>query len=183
MGAPMMPSPMNPTFAISSLLRLSMRISRRRAPRASQVPRAFRTSACTRSQSTLVADRLEVTKQEAVINLAGARLVPTRIVGHLDVPDRAQVRLHRRRELTFHPLCVIDVVLDEQVVRAGRLDELQCLPGPPQVKPGNVEGVDRLDQEPDPCALELLRGEAQVGDEGGIEAFPVTFLARCPLGS
>jgi hypothetical protein len=40
-----------------------------------------------------VADAVEVREQELVVDLARARLVAARVVGHLDVPDARQVLL------------------------------------------------------------------------------------------
>ena len=64
----------------------------------------------------LVADAVEVREHEGVVDLARARLVAPRIVGELHMPDACQVLGKRRRELAFHALGVVDVVLNEQVV-------------------------------------------------------------------
>src|SRR5689334_4627270 len=56
----------------------------------------------------VVADRIEETEEERVVDLAGAGLVAPRIVGQLHMLDQRQVRLDRVRELAFHPLHVVD---------------------------------------------------------------------------
>src|SRR3954451_17534013 len=67
----------------------------------------------------VVADVVEMAEQERVIDFTGSRLVAARIVGKLDMGDPGQVLLDRAGEIAFHDLHVIDVVLDEDIVRAG----------------------------------------------------------------
>jgi hypothetical protein len=60
---------------------------------------------------------------------------------------------------------MVDVVLDEQVRRTGIADQVERLPCPREEEAGNVERVDRLDQQPDPGARQLVCGETQVRNE------------------
>src|SRR5918995_5075281 len=71
----------------------------------------------------VVADPVEVAEQERVVDFARTRLVSARIVGKLDMGDPRQVLLDRAGEIAFHDLHVIDVVLDEDFVRAGLVDQ------------------------------------------------------------
>src|SRR5690606_21597447 len=66
-------------------------------------------------------DELE---HEGVVDLARARLVAARVVGQLNVGDAALVLLEGVGQFAFHALGVVDVVLDEQVVRADLVDDL-----------------------------------------------------------
>src|SRR3954447_313738 len=63
-----------------------------------------------------IADRVEMAEQEGKVDLAGAGLVTTWIVGELDVRDLRQIFLHGTGEIALHDLHVIDVVLDKQIV-------------------------------------------------------------------
>ncbi len=116
-----------------------------------------------------VADAVEMLEQEGVVDLASARLVTPGVVGQLDVGDARQVLLHRRGQLAFHALHVIDVVLQEQVVAAHLVHKGQRLRRAVQVKAGNVEGVDRLDQQTDAVGAKLPGGVTQVADQGGAQ--------------
>ena len=66
-------------------------------------------------------------EQERIVDFAGARLVAAGIVGELDMRDPRQVLLHRAGEIALHDLHVIDVVLQEEIVRADLVDELERL--------------------------------------------------------
>ena len=78
---------------------------------------------------------------------------------------RGEVRFDRAREIALHDLHVIDVVLQEEVVRADFVDDVERLLRAREIEAGNVARVDRLDQEPDAGVLQLQRGELQVRDE------------------
>ncbi len=58
-----------------------------------------------------------------------------------------EIRPERVGELAFHPLHVVDVVLDEEVVGAGGGDDVQRLTGSRQEEARYVERVDGLDQQ------------------------------------
>ena len=170
-GAPMMPRPMKPSLKgcgrhVVSLGRFSARASRSSQPRPASVLLAGLYSQPTQPR---VADAVEVREQEAVVDLAGARLVAARVVGELHVRDARQVLLQRRGQLAFHALRVVDVVLHVRVVGADLVEDRQRLRRAAQVEAGDVEGVDRLDQQPDARLLQLGRGVAQVGDEGAAQ--------------
>src|SRR3546814_1564327 len=62
----------------------------------------------------------------------------------------------------LHHLHVIDVVLEGEVVGAHCIDDRQRLRRRREVDSGDVDGVDRLDEQPDAGLLGLLGGKAQV---------------------
>jgi hypothetical protein len=101
-------------------------------------------------------------EQEGIVDLSGAGLVAAGIVGELDVGDPAEMFLQAARDVALHHLHVVDVVLHEQIARADVADELNGLLGPVQEEAGNIEGVDRLDQEPDLFPRERGRGIPQI---------------------
>src|SRR5258708_27269746 len=105
-------------------------------------------------------------KQDLAVDLAGTGLVATWVVGDLHVRDAREVAAQGRSELSLHALRVVDVVLDEEVVRAHLAGDRERLGGAAQVEAGDVPGVDRLDQELDARLLELACGEAQDADGG-----------------
>src|SRR4051794_41051133 len=81
------------------------------------------------SDPATIADRVEVTKQERIVDLAGAGLVAAGIVGQLHMRDAAKMLLQAACDVAFHDLHVIDVVLDKEIVRADIADELRRLLG------------------------------------------------------
>ncbi len=113
-----------------------------------------------------VADAVQVLEQEGVIHLAGAGLVAARVVGKLHMANARQVLLRRGGQFTFHALGVVQVVLHEGVVCANLVEDRYRLLGAVEVEARDVEGVDRLDQQPQPGLFQLGRGKAQVLDEG-----------------
>src|SRR5207302_5478144 len=76
----------------------------------------------------VVAVRIDEAEQEAIVDLAGARLVAAGIVGELQMRDLRQTPLDRVCELAFHPLHVIDVVLQVQIARADVAHHIERLP-------------------------------------------------------
>ena len=104
-------------------------------------------------------------EQEAVVDLAGARFVAPWIVGQLDMVDVWQVRLHRARQITFHDLHVVDVVLQEQVGAAHFVLNRQRLRRVVQVEARNVAGVDSFHHQLDAHRLQFVSGVFEVGDE------------------
>jgi len=75
------------------------------------------------------------------------------------------VLLDRRGQLTFHALCVVDVVLQEYVVPAHLAEEVDGLRRAGKIELGNIERVDRLDQQVQSALLEFLRCVAQILDK------------------
>ena len=63
--------------------------------------------------------------------------------------DAAEVALDRRRQITFHDLHVVDVVLQKQIVRADVVDDVERLLRAVEEEAWNVPRVARLDQQPD----------------------------------
>ena len=84
----------------------------------------------------------------------------------MDVRDRLQMALDACREIAFHDLHVIDVVLYKQVAGADRFDDFQRLSRAAQEEVGDVTRVDGFDEQLDSGGLESSGGEPQVGDEG-----------------
>jgi hypothetical protein len=64
-----------------------------------------------------------------------------------------RLRLDGGGQFALHALHVIDVVLEEQVVRAGGAMMSSACAVPVRKKPGNVEGVDRFDQQAMPASF------------------------------
>ena len=114
----------------------------------------------------LVADAVEVREQEGVVDLARTRFVAPRVVGDLDVRDARDVLAHRRRQFAFIALRVVDVVLQEEVVRAHFLDDRDRLVGLVEPEARDVVVVDRFDQQLDAHFLQRGGGKTQVLDEG-----------------
>ena len=89
-------------------------------------------------------------EQPRVVDLARARLVAARVVGELDVADAREVlaAAWRRARLpcAARGRCR---TARSRLSRADLVDERQRLVGAVQVEAGDVEGVDRLDQQPD----------------------------------
>ena len=162
-------------------------LSGRRASCARMPAEAFdgrRRAACIRSRSSRVAERVEMAEQEGVVDLAGARLVAAGIVGELHMGDARQVPLHGRGELAFHALHVVDVVLQEQIVRADLVDQLQRLLGAVQEEAGNVEVLIGSISSRMPCLLQRVGGKAQVLDQRLVQlARGRRRRARCRPGS
>ena len=104
-------------------------------------------------------------EQERVVDLARARLVSSRVVGQLHVADPWQQTFDRRCEIPFHDLHMVDVVLEVEIVRADRIDDVDRLLRAVQVEAGNVARITGLDQQRDPGALELRRREPQVAHQ------------------
>src|SRR5690242_13917227 len=67
------------------------------------------------SHPATIADRIEMTKQERIVDLARSRLIAAGIVGKLDMGDARQMLLRGASDIALHDLHVINVVLDEEV--------------------------------------------------------------------
>ena len=76
---------------------------------------------------TRITNAVQMLEQEAIVDLPGSRLVAPWVVRQLDVVDLFQVRGHGARQVAFHDLHVVDVVLQEQVVAADLLANRQGL--------------------------------------------------------
>ena len=109
-----------------------------------------------------IADLVEMSKQERIIDFASARLVAAGIVGELDMRNTREMLLHRSRYIALHYLHVVDIVLNKQIIRSDIGDDLNGLLCPVQEKAGNVTGVDRLDQKSNALAREGVRRESQI---------------------
>ena len=104
-------------------------------------------------------------EQPRVVDFAGTRLVATGVIGKLDVSDTRQVLGDGIAQFTFHALCVVDVVLDEQIVGTDLIDDFKRLRRPTQEETRDVVGIDRLDQQFDPGGFQLVGSKAQVVDK------------------
>src|SRR6476620_7558734 len=115
-------------------------------------------------------------EEKCVVNLTGSRFVASRIVGELHVRYQRKIRLDRAREIAFHDLHMVDVVLQKEVVGTDFVDDLQRLPRARQVKTRNIAGIDRLDEQLDSGFLELQRRELEIADE--CRALPIFSRTR-----
>jgi type 1 glutamine amidotransferase len=123
---------------------------------------------------TRVAEAIDVVQQRAEVDRTRSRLVPSRHVGELQVPDARQQPFDRRGDVPLHDLHVVDVVLQLQVVRSDRVDDLDCLRGPAQEESRKITGVDRLDEQPDAGRLQARCGipeilHQRVAGRGGVD--------------
>src|SRR5437867_8672731 len=106
-GDPMIPSPMNP-ISMWSPRCLLLFDAVCRAPAEAVAGLAFRFVLA--ADPAVVADRVQESEQESIVDLAGAGFVAAWVVGELEVRDARQILLNGVGELAFHPLHVIDVV-------------------------------------------------------------------------
>src|SRR5262249_32396669 len=109
-----------------------------------------------------IAALVDMLKEKTVVDLAGARFVAPRIVGNLYVSNPRQILRDRGGELTLAALHMINVVLQPEIPLTDLLKERERLAGAREMEARNVVGIDRLDQQLDPCRIECLRGEPQV---------------------
>src|SRR2546423_714237 len=70
--------------------------------------------------------------------------------------DAAKMLLQAARDVAFHHLHVVNVVLDKEVVRPDIADELSRLLGAAEEETRDVDRVDRLDQQPELLAQHRL---------------------------
>jgi hypothetical protein len=108
-------------------------------------------------------------EQEGIVDLAGAGLVAAGIVGKLNVRNTSQVLLQASRDVALHHLHVVDIVLHEEVARSYIGNDLKRLFGPVQEEAGDIDRIDRLDQEPDPLPGKRIGREAQIADQHLVE--------------
>src|SRR3982075_1606372 len=103
-----------------------------------------------------------MSEQEGIIDLSRAGFITTGIVGQLDMRDTVEMFLQRSRDIALHPLHVVDVVLNEETVGPDMVDDLNRLLRPVQEKAGNIERVDRLDQQANPFPRQRGRRKSKV---------------------
>src|SRR5579859_3384076 len=153
----MIPSPMNPTLLIA----LTIQIGSNPAEPLESTRRRFVFA----TDPAAVAEVVDVAEEERIVDLAAARLVPARIVGHLQVPDSPEVMFDRAGEIALHHLHMVNVVLQAKVLAPDRADDLERLRAAADVESGDVAGVDRLEEEANPGRPEARGGEAQILDQ------------------
>src|SRR4029450_4608969 len=86
-----------------------------------------------------ITNSVEMAEQEGIVDLAGARLVAPGIIGQLDMGDARQVLLQAARNVAFHNLHMVDVILHEQIARAYVRNELKRLCGLVQEEAWNID--------------------------------------------
>ena len=92
-------------------------------------------------------------EQKRIVDLPRAGFVASRVVGQLRVLDDVHMLRDRAREVPFHYLHVIDVILQPQVLGTDFLDDGKRLVSVAQIEARYVAGVDRLDQQHDTGVL------------------------------
>ena len=95
-----------------------------------------------------IAQRVGQVEQVAVVDFAGTRFIAAGCVGQLHVAYTRQVRAQGAGQLSLHPLRVVDVVQQEQVVCAHFIEDGQRLARAVDEEAGHVEMVDGLQQHP-----------------------------------
>src|SRR3712207_5151641 len=131
MGLPMIPSPTKPTFSaiLSLLLKLEISDAHLAAAHPFGDPReavlgSVGGGVVLQAHVPVVADLLERAEDKSVVDLARPRLPAAGRVRHLYVPDGARVLAQVRHQVPLHPLHVVEVVLDLDVLAADALYEL-----------------------------------------------------------
>ena len=128
------------------------------------------------SDPARVAKRIHPAEQKGKIDFTGAGLMPCRRVGNLHVGDERPVTLEGRRQIAFHYLHVVHVVLDEQIIRRDRFYNLHGLLGAAQKRSrdvarvliGSISGLMRADSRRRAASRRITtRGRAP---SGGINA-------------
>ena len=115
---------------------------------------------------SLVSDAVYEIKQEWIIDFATAGLVSPRRIGQLHVADFRKVLFDRWRQVTFHDLHVVNVVLEGKVGHICVMHDVERLGRVIQVKARNVTRVDCLNEQRDVVLCEFLAGKAQIGNVG-----------------
>ena len=109
-------------------------------------------------------------EEERVIDLTRARFVAARVVGYLHMARcAAGIRASVAASSPSMRCCVVDVVLHEGVVGApssSSRSRASAWRRAVEVEAGDVEVVDRLDQQLQPRLPSAPGGESQVVDEG-----------------
>src|SRR6476620_7940056 len=93
---------------------------------------------------TLVANLVDVTQQESIIDLAGARLMSSRRIGQLHMRNQLQVLVDRHCKIAFHDLHMVDIVLHEEIIGSDNGDDVNSLLRVAQEKTRYVARIDRL---------------------------------------
>src|SRR3984885_12311657 len=112
-----------------------------------------------------ISDLVEMLKQEGIVDLAGAGFVAAGVVGQLHMRNAGKVPSQGWRDISLHHLHVIDVILNEEIVRSDIGDDLNGLLCPVQEEAGNVAGVDRLDQKSNAFARKDVCREPQIAQQ------------------
>src|SRR6266403_295211 len=107
-----------------------------------------------------ISDLVKMSKKEGIVDLSCAGFVASGIVGQLHVSDTSKMLSQRWRDIALHHLHVVDVILNEEIIRSDIGDKLNRLLCPVQEKARNVAGVDRLNQKPNTLACEGIRSES-----------------------
>src|SRR5690606_27147275 len=132
MGRPMTPRPIKPIFMkLSSLIGLH--------------PAEARTGIVLglvfAADEAVIAKPVELVEHEIVIDLARARFVAPRVVGDLDVSDAVAEPLEGRHQVTLHDLHVIEVVLDDEVVGTGGIEDALGVVAERHEEAGDIAGI------------------------------------------
>src|ERR1700716_3680031 len=94
-----------------------------------------------------ISDLVEKSKQEGIVDLSSARFVAARVIGQLDMSDTSKVLSQRWRDITFHHLHVVDVILNEEIIGFDVGNDLNGLLRPVQKETRNIARVYGLDQQ------------------------------------
>ncbi len=129
----------------------------------------------------VIADPVEMSVEEGIVDLARPRLVSSGIVRKLDMRDAVEVRLDGTGEIPLHDLHVVDVILQIQIVRADLFDNPQRLFRIGQKESGNVTRIDRFDEQFDACRLQFLRRKGKISRQRRLRARRALLpAAQCP---
>src|SRR5258707_14718528 len=79
----------------------------------------------------------------------------------------------RWRDIALHHLHVVDVILNEEIIRFDIGDKLNRLVCPVQEKARNVAGVDRLNQKPNTLECEGIRSESEIFDKHFVQLLQI----------
>src|ERR1700738_1583790 len=158
----MIPRPMQPTSII--LLFLSMFCLC--VDHLVRVPSKAFDGGCLRlvfaANPAAISNLIEISEQKRIVDLAGPGFVAAGIIGELDMGDTSEMFLQRWRDVTFHHLHVVNVILNEEVFGPDLGDDLRGLFCPVHEKTGNVASVDRFDQQLDALICENVSGETEI---------------------
>src|ERR1700722_10916244 len=91
-----------------------------------------------------ITEFIDTAEEKRVVDLAGPGLVATGIVGELDMADAGKLSLDGVGDIALHYLRMIDIVLEADVARARRRDDVERRTGAVHEETWNVSGVNRL---------------------------------------
>src|SRR3954463_10438809 len=97
------------------------------------------------SHPSRISDAVEVREQKVEVDLAGAGLMTLGHVGDLNVPDAGKQAFEGSGEIALHDLHVEQVVLQEGVAFAGRVQHVDGLLAVAEEEAGHAARIDRLD--------------------------------------